>query len=211
MELLFTIERITNMKNEIEDIRKDIDLYFDVDNKIGKEMIEYSESGNYFIKVNNYIQSDKKRNWTVSKIKIYKSGNSNYEFEFISDSEDTIYTHTWVEKDGIEYLFYPEAKGAQSVYDTKSKNFFSFYNNNEDFIWVSIYPSPKGDKIAVEGCYWACPYELRIYDISNIQKLPYPVIYHDADFGEGCVVEFWKDNDNLVVCKNEKEISTIKL
>jgi len=39
------------------------------------------------------------------------------------------------------------------------------------FCWASA--TAYGNKLAVEGCYWACPYELIIYDFSEPEQLPY--------------------------------------
>jgi hypothetical protein len=35
------------------------------------------------------------------------------------------------------------------------------------FCWVAHHPSPDGTRLAVEGCFWACPYEVVIYDLSE--------------------------------------------
>jgi hypothetical protein len=35
------------------------------------------------------------------------------------------------------------------------------------FCWAAVHPSPDGTRLAVEGCVWACPYELVLYDFSD--------------------------------------------
>jgi hypothetical protein len=37
-----------------------------------------------------------------------------------------------------------------------------------------VLPSPDGLTLAVEGCYWACPYDLVFYNFSDPTKLPLP-------------------------------------
>lgn len=199
------------MKNEIEEIRKDIIKYFDVNNRIGKEDYKLSETGNFYFTVEKFRQNDAKRNWIVSKIEIWKTGSPTFDFDYIANSEDVFDDYCWIIKDEIEYLFLPEAIGGQSVYDSQNKRLHSFYSNQEPFIWMGLYPSPDMNKLAVDGCYWACPNELRIYDISEITKLPYKLIYQESNFGDGCVVEQWKDNTHLTICRNDRNILTIAL
>ena len=66
------------------------------------------------------------------------------------------------------------------------------------FCWsniVGIY----NNKLIVEGCYWACPYECVIYDITNIEQLPLQEI--DRFDCEG-----WATlEDNKLVFKDEKD------
>jgi hypothetical protein len=66
------------------------------------------------------------------------------------------------------------------------------------FCWsniVGIY----NNKLIVEGCYWACPYECVVYDITNIEQLPLPEL--DRFDCEG-----WATlEDNKLVFKDEKD------
>jgi hypothetical protein len=57
------------------------------------------------------------------------------------------------------------------------------------FCWAAHYPSLDRRFLAVDGCYWACPYELVIYDFTQPMELPYPELYrapvwevHDGGF-----------------------------
>ena len=199
------------MKNDIEKIRTDIKKYLDLDNKEGEEDYRLSETDNFYFTAENFRQNDTKRNWVVSKIKIWETGNPTFDFDYISNSEDTIQQSCWMIKDGTEYLFLPEATGGQSVYDTKLKQLHSFYSDEEPFIWLKLCPSPDGNKLAVEGCYWACPNELRIYDISEIAKLPYPLIHQETKFDQNCEIEKWQNNHQLIFCRNKKEEIVITL
>jgi hypothetical protein len=40
------------------------------------------------------------------------------------------------------------------------------------FCWTAAHPSPDGLLLAVEGCYWACPSELVLYDFRTPDQLP---------------------------------------
>ena len=54
----------------------------------------------------------------------------------------------------------------------------------------SSYPSPDRTKLAIVGCYWACPYLIVVYDFREPLNLPLPTIVqfelpgNDAKFGE---------------------------
>ncbi|QDT67019.1 hypothetical protein [Calycomorphotria hydatis] len=41
------------------------------------------------------------------------------------------------------------------------------------FCWAAHYPSPDGKHLFVDGCYWACPYELILLDFSKPMEPPY--------------------------------------
>ena len=66
------------------------------------------------------------------------------------------------------------------------------------FCWsniVGIY----NNKLIVEGCYWACPYECVVYNITNIEQLPLQEI---ARFD----CEGWATlEDNKLIFKDEKD------
>jgi hypothetical protein len=49
------------------------------------------------------------------------------------------------------------------------------------FCFASVSYSPDFKKLVVHGCYWACPYEVRVYDISDIEQdvLDYPLFVSD--------------------------------
>ncbi len=199
------------MENEIEQIRTEICQYFDEKNKLPEERYELSEGGLFYFTSERYMQTDLKRNWVVCKIEIFNIETSEKLLEYITDADDNDFAACWFQKDNKDYLILPEAFQGQSIVDISQKQLHSFYSSQEPFIWQTIYPSPDGNKLAVEGCYWACPRELRIYDSTEIVKLPYLIVYQESNFDNDCTIEHWKNNDTLVVCRNQKEISEINL
>jgi len=50
----------------------------------------------------------------------------------------------------------------------------------ETFIWSKAFYSGT-NKIAVEGCYWACDNEFEIYDFSEPERLPYQLLVKHED------------------------------
>ena len=50
--------------------------------------------------------------------------------------------------------------------------------HGEDYYWAVYSISPNLLFLAVDGCYWACPYEVRIFDFSDPLALPHKVIWN---------------------------------
>jgi len=61
------------------------------------------------------------------------------------------------------------------IYDVKNNAKYIFYpieaEKGYSLCWADINHNPKGDKLIVHACYWGGPYDIYIYDISDI-KLP---------------------------------------
>jgi hypothetical protein len=97
--------------------------------------------------------------------------------------------HAWVTRDERDYLLFAEDLEGHSVIDLTTRRVVGFSSPDERFIWAKIYPSPDRTRLAVVGCYWACPYEVAVYDFSEPMRLPLPVIArfdlpgNDATFG----------------------------
>lgn len=202
------------MLNEIDNIRREINLYFDPNNRFNEvEQYGLSESGLYYFTSERYKQTDPKCNWVVCKIEIWDTEKAEKIYEYITDADDTDYCAKWLSKNNKEYLILPEAFQGQSIFDVNARQLHSFYSSSDPFIWTGIYPSPDGNKIAVDGCYWACPNELRIYNTENITALPYPLIYQESGFTNknGCAFEYWADNNTVVVCRNKQDIIKLKI
>src|SRR5262249_37605987 len=64
------------------------------------------------------------------------------------------------------------------------------------FCWTAVYPSPDCLMLAVEGCYWACPYEVVFYDFRHPERLPLPELgrIDNLDTCQG-----WSDNETFVL------------
>ena len=201
--------------NSIATIRKDIRKYFSEQSLLRDEEEVYGLSGGglYYYTCQFYKQTDKNRNWVVSRIEIHNIETNEKLLEYLADSDDAHHSACWFQKGGNDYLFLPEVRAGQTIVDMNNRQLYSYYSPEEPFIWQSIFPSPDKNKIAVDGCYWACPNELRIYDITNQTALPYPCIYQMSNFTneEGCVFEEWVDNTIFTICKNKNEIVEINL
>lgn len=77
------------------------------------------------------------------------------------------------------------------------------HNGDDDrWCWAAVYPSPDGTKLAVEGCWWACPYDVRVYDFIDPTVVPLPKLYDGFDYARGeesvcSIVAGWDDATHL--------------
>ena len=108
----------------------------------------------------------------VSTVKWVATG----EIILTTKHNDAQCTHAWVSRSGVDYLLFPECLEGQSVMDLTNRRVAGFFSKEETFIWCVITLSPDEDKIAIEGCYWACPYEVTIYDFRDPMTLPLPIL-----------------------------------
>lgn len=79
--------------------------------------------------------------------------------------------------DGNEYFVFNEDLYGYSVLDLNTMECMhympaqSYKENSEEFeetfIWCDCFYNPEMNLLAVEGCYWACPYSLIVVDFSN--------------------------------------------
>ena len=93
----------------------------------------------------------------------------------------------------------------------EERKLYSFFTPDDPFIWTSIYISPDKTKLAVTGCYFACPYEFVVYDCSNITELPYTCIYRKP-LNKYIEIHEWEDNKTIVLkTTNGKEKQLIEI
>jgi hypothetical protein len=187
----------SKMYQSINTLRSDIQQFFDVRQLIEDEtQKKYSKNGLFYFIAQNYRQTDPQRNWVVSKIEIWQ--NQEKLFQYLTSSDDCCLAATWINQAEIDYLFLPEIMGGQSVYDTQQQKFYSYYDDADPFIVYNVMISPQQDKMAVEGCYWACPQVIRVYDIQKMTDLPYPLLY-DSTHLQNPYMEGWQDNNTLKI------------
>ena len=65
--------------------------------------------------------------------------------------------------------------------------------------------SPDNNKLAVIGCYWACPYVSRIYDISRPDQYPFPLLF-ESDENMGLK---WISNHKLEIKNRNGETVSV--
>ena len=111
--------------------------------------------------------------------------------------------HSWIQhSNGNEYLICGEDYQGQTVVNlTTGENKVFFPEAGYDgggFCWAAVWQSPDSTLLAVEGCYWACPYEVVFFDFSKPDFLPYKELLRvdDLDICEG-----WLDENTFRMTK----------
>jgi hypothetical protein len=193
--------------NRIQNIREGVARHFDDKALLSDtEEVYFSPDRAYFFKSNYFRQTDENRNWTVSKIEIFGASANEKIFEFIRN-DDTLF-HGWLINDGKTYLLLSEDLQGKSIFDLESREFYSYSFEDDEFIWCEYSPSPDGKYLAVIGCYWACPYEIRVFDTSVPTSYPYEELYRQDTFQEK--IE-WLDNDAFKIIGNNDEYKIVSM
>jgi len=101
-----------------------------------------------------------------------------------------------------DYLIIGEDYQGYSIINLKTETINVYFPDEGykgfGFCWSNIV-GVYNNKLIVEGCYWACPYDCLVYDITNIEQLPLPEL--DRFDCDGWV----SLEGNKLVFKDEKE------
>ena len=184
--------------------RKSIEAIFQPDNLIpdsGSEIL--SPSGNFKLQVDRYSPGPNR--WDYSRGIVTRLSDNNE----ISDIKRNYgaFWHAWVEHpNGHEYLLFGEDYQGYSVLNLNSERTRTYFPETgykgAGFCWAAVYPSPDNLVLAVDGCFWACPYDLVMYDFRNPEELPYKELLRAHNIYDNCG---WQDNDTFSL-ENEVEI-----
>ena len=163
------------MSKDYSETRKEIEEFFKADD-LTSEFVEetLSPSGRYTLSVFEYTTS--KFSWSCSR-GIVKS---KLDGEVIADIKRNYsqFWFTWsLHSNQNEYLLCGEDYQGQTVVNLNEKSIVNYFPEEGydglGFCWVAVYPSPDNRFLAVEGCYWGCPYELVFFDFSSPDTLPF--------------------------------------
>ncbi|MHC6203051.1 hypothetical protein ACYULU_07640 [Breznakiellaceae bacterium SP9] len=73
----------------------------------------------------------------------------------------------------MDYIFYKEDLYGYSVFEIGTNKVFNYYplvtfkENIETFIGTDIHYNVQNNIFAVEGCYWACPWDIFLFRLNN--------------------------------------------
>ncbi len=155
--------------NRIAEVRAQIEGAFDAALIIaGSHESLRSPCGKYAIDLDVY-QANDTSNWRITKavVRLCETGGVIAQFK----RNDESFFHCWLDHGGTQYLLCSEDLEGQTCIDLTHRRIES-YSSEDSFIWTEFYPSPSKRKIAIVGCYWACPYVVKIYDFSEPMNLP---------------------------------------
>ena len=104
----------------------------------------------------------------------------------------------WTERhaNGHDYLICSEDYMGQTIIELDTDERRDFVSEDEGFCWVNYSVSPNRQFVAVDGCYWACPYELCIVDFSEPLVLPYKKLW-EGHFARSVRKFTWKEDNRL--------------
>ena len=111
--------------------------------------------------------------------------------------------HAWiVHSNGNEYLLCGEDYQGQTVVNLSQGTARTYFPeagyNGAGFCWAQVFPSPDGLMLAVEGCYWAGPYDLVFYDFRTPEDLPFIELNRIDGLSDA---KGWKDNDTFILTR----------
>jgi hypothetical protein len=187
-----------NMDERYLEKRKAIEHFFVPENKIiDSGNVIVSPSGNFELEIYRYSTGPK--SWAYSRGKVKRLSDN----KVIADVKRNYgsFWHTWVNHpNGCEYLLCGEDYQGYSIVNLSQETYDVFFPKNGykgfGFCWTVVYPSPDGLVLAVDGCYWACPYEIVFYDFSNPKNLPLPEIDRCESVTDPVIG--WIDNETFV-------------
>ena len=152
-----------------EKYRKEIEQYFLEKNLVEGSIEEFkSPSGCYVLTAEEYTTRENAWSYTRGIVKKADTGN------LIADVKRNYshFWHSWVQhSNGCEYLLCGEDYQGQTVINLTKGTVVNYYpeegHNGVGFCWVDAYASPDSQYLAVEGCIWACPYEIVFFDFTE--------------------------------------------
>lgn len=199
MFLALTVRHYSKMNSKYKNCRKEILSSFNPKNIIDKSEKSYSPSGNFYLIISYYNTGE--NTWAYSQGTIKNSKND----KIVADIKRNFshFWYSWIEHtNGNEYLLCGEDYQGQTVVNlTKRtvKNYFPEAGfDGHGFCWANAIPSKNSEILAVEGCYWACPYDIVFFDFTNPDELPFKELKRIKDVGE---VQGWNENNDFILDK----------
>jgi len=153
-----------------------------------------SPSGKYSLEITEYGSP---KGWNCSR-GVVKSGVS---VVAVVNRNYGIFPFAWAEQhpNGHDYLICGEDYMGQTVIELDTGERRDHVSEGEGFCWASYSVSPNRRFVAVHGCYWACPYQTVIFDITEPLALPYRRVWElDAVSAARDVRKFtWNEDNSL--------------
>lgn len=197
------------MRNIVEDSqflseRAEMMYYFQDEFYISeKTEIIHSTSGKFKLEIHHY-------NHVEGFIR------HNYTKGIVTDSEhkiiDIIYRNydpflfSWLEVNGKEYLLCGLDYQGYSIVNLSNKETNHYVPEEaykgHGFCWGEIIYFQQKKLIVIDGCYWACPYEIVFYDFSNPMNVPYNELFR-VDVDSILNWDSWKDSCRVIYLDKE--------
>jgi hypothetical protein len=192
------------MKNEIEDVRAVSARRLQGAKPVaGAPTVEVSPCGRYRLETKDFTGDD---GGVVVVATVWRTEDA-HELATVLNNDGRCF-YGWAQQGDKSFLFFPEDLEGQTVIDLSTGEVAGFMSRDNPFIWTEFHTSPDQQLLAVVGCYWACPYQVTVYDFRSPLALPLPTISefqlpeNDAQFVE------WVGNE---ACKIQSADGTVRL
>lgn len=147
-------------------VRAEVDGYCAEANREGAAEDVLSPSGRFRLIVRNY--RSRPGAWNVSRGVVTRVSDGAVVADLCRNISG--FGHTFVQKDGAEWLIAGRAYTSQTLVNLDTGAEYEPPGDpylGEGFCWTDVRLSPDGNTLLVEGCVWACPYEVRFFDFTN--------------------------------------------
>lgn len=163
-----------NNKNNIEFDRIDLlSRISSMDFKLDDEIVLFNENQCVKILKQEFSFNQPGSRQSYSKLSII-SNDPVWEKAILLDDDNSFLK--FIRIHDSEYLLFSEVLcGGNSVLDLKTGDLYSYSDGTDGFIGTEYLISPDFNFLAVFGCYWAGEYFIRVFDVSNITQLPWPI------------------------------------
>jgi hypothetical protein len=129
-------------------------------------------------------------------VEIYDQALNEKIFDFFVNHGQLLYG--WGTAGNVDYLICAEdIFGGQTIVDLTNRTMNGYSPNKDGFIWTDFHLSPDGKTLATIGCYWACPYVIKLFDFSDPMNLPLQEIKEINLLDNDEVILGWIDNETL--------------
>lgn len=181
--------------NHIEKIRTDILKDFNEKTfEKGESETFFSPSKQFRLDATNFWL--KEPNWDLTKVEIIDQEINEKIFDFFVN--DSRFFYGWVTANKVEYLICSEdVFGGQTIVDLTNRKMTGYSPNEDGFIWTDFHLSPDGKTLATIGCYWACPYIIKLFDFTDPMNLPLTEIKEIQLLQNNEIITSWLNNDTI--------------
>ena len=179
--------------------------FFVPENMSSTEYNHESPSDKYKLSIVKF--KTKKGFWDYSQGSVYKGD----ELITIVQRNYGSFWFAWIENhaNGHDYLLCGEDYQGQTIIELDTGKRIDYLPKGADagfgFCWVEVFPSPNGNTIAVDGCFWACPYEVILHDFSEPMNPPWPELDRMDSINANVI---WTSNTE---CKVNKSMECFKI
>ncbi|MCA9024302.1 MAG: hypothetical protein KDA86_03715 [Planctomycetaceae bacterium] len=195
------------MTNEIQRIRSAMEREFDPSFIMCDEHQEVTSPCGKYLLVTDVFGTTADPKFPSIVVAIVRKIGTGEVLATIKRNDDRLF-FSWVARNNHDYLLFPEDLEGQSVIDLTERRIAGFASEGGDFIWTEFHPSHDTTKLAIVGCYWACPYQVTVYDFREPMMLPLPIICQFDLPGNNARFKEWESAEVFTVIDDQGQLHT---